>query len=119
MSFGLIAAANDRWASGEINVRTGPGTTFDIMGKLNSNEKVVVFSVVSGWAQILFENVEGYVSYDLLLAKPMGTSAEEEALAQLEKERQEKERLKSRRWHILIIVIGILGTILIFSRTNK
>ena len=113
--FCFAVSAEDKWASGEVNVRTGPGTTYDIMGQLYKNEKVEIFDVVNGWAQILFENVEGYVSNDLLLTEQTKTPEEEEAArmaAELEKAKQEKERSKSRIIHILIIIAGIAGTVL-------
>ena len=116
ISFCFIASAEDRWASDQINVRTGPGTGFDIMGQLDRNEKIEVFDVINGWAQILFENVEAYVSYELLLPERIKTPEEEEIAriaAELEKEKQEKERLKARIIHIIIIIIGIIGTVLI------
>ena len=74
--FCLAVSAEDKWASQEINVRTGPGTSFDVMGRLFKNEKVEVFSVVDGWAQILFENAEGYVRENLLLLERIKTPEE-------------------------------------------
>ena len=108
--------AEDRWASQEVNVRTGPGTNYDVMGRLFVNEKVEVFSVTNGWAQILFENVEGYVSESLLLFERIKTPEEEEAAriaAEMERQRQERERKKARNIHIIIIIVGIIGTIII------
>ena len=109
----LAVSAEDKWASGEINVRTGPGTNYDIMGQLYTNEKVEVFDSVGGWALILFENIKGYVSEELLLSERIKTPEEEEAAriaAELERERQEKERQKSRFYHVIIIIVGIIGT---------
>jgi uncharacterized protein YgiM (DUF1202 family) len=114
-----FAYSEDKWASTEINVRTGPGTRFDIMGQLNKNEKVEIFSIINGWAKILFEDVEGYVNNDFLLSERIKTPEEEEAARiaeELEREKQEKERRKSRFFHILIIIVGIVGTILILKK---
>jgi uncharacterized protein YgiM (DUF1202 family) len=110
----FAVSAESRWASAEINVRTGPGTSYDIMGQLYKNEKLEVFNMVNGWAQILFENVEGYVSSDLLLLEPIKSSAEE-VTAELENAKQGKERLKSRIIHIVIIAAAILGVIIILK----
>lgn len=107
----------DRWSSSEINVRTGPGISYDVMGQLYKNEKVEVFNTVNGWAQIIFENIEGYVNEDLLLFERIKTPEEEKAVriaAELEKKKQEKERLISRIKQVLVIFIGIIGTIIIF-----
>ena len=109
-------SGEDRWASGSVNVRTGPGITYDVMGQLQKNEKVEVFNEVKGWAQILFENIEGYVSMELLLEERIKTPEEEEAArieAEREKAKQEKELLISRILRGLIIAAGIAGTIFI------
>jgi uncharacterized protein YgiM (DUF1202 family) len=114
-----IAYPEDKWASAEVNVRTGPGTSFDIMGRLNKNEKVEIFNIINGWAKILFENVEGYVNNDFLLSERIKTPEEEEAARiaeELERKKQEKERRKSRILHLLIVIVGIAGTILIFLK---
>jgi len=118
LTFCLPVFAEDKWASAEINVRTGPGTSFDIMGQLNKNEQVEVFSTVNGWDQILFENVEGYVREDLLLTERIKTPEEEEAAriaAELAKAEQEKAQKKARFYHILIIIGGIIGVLFILK----
>ena len=113
-----VSAEDIRWAKDSVKVRTGPGTTYDEMGFLFANEKVEVFSVVNSWAQILFENVEGYVGDTWLLSEPITSEEESEAArkaAEIERELEEKARSKSRRLHILIIAIGIVGLIVIFK----
>jgi|GEM_PF-3161532 len=119
--FGVFAEDN-RWASTAINVRTGPGTSFAIMGQLYTGERIEVFNIVNGWAQIRFENVEGFVNANLLLSEPPQTPEEIEAAriaaeleAELEAERERRRTARARRWRVVFIVIGIISTILILA----
>ncbi|NLN05359.1 MAG: SH3 domain-containing protein [Clostridiaceae bacterium] len=53
--------------STRLNVRKGPGTNYDIIGKLNKGDYVVVLSIANGWAKVLFDGTkQGYVSFDYL-----------------------------------------------------
>ena len=54
-----------------LNVRSGPGSTYDRVGGLKPDAQVVVLSSQEGWYQILFRNPDGqaaigYVSADYL-----------------------------------------------------
>ena len=58
-------------AENGLNVRSGPGTTYDRIGALRNNSQVVVLSQEPGWYQILFLNPDqqaaiGYVSADYM-----------------------------------------------------
>ncbi|MDR1179433.1 MAG: SH3 domain-containing protein [Spirochaetales bacterium] len=115
-----VFADEYRWSSGVVNVRTGPGTNYEIMGQLYKNEKVEIFNSVNGWAQILFEDVEAYVSGDLLRAERILTP-EEVAAAELaaEVERQEREaeeralRIRGILKTVLFVFVGIVGFVII------
>lgn len=109
-----------KWSSGGVNVRTGPGTNFEIMGQLYKNEKIEVFEGVNGWAKILFEDVEAYVAEDLLLAERIKTPEEEEAAriaADEERLRREEEERRQYIRHILktilFALIGAAGFVII------
>lgn len=118
-----VFADEYKWSSGVVNVRTGPGTNYEIMGQLYKNEQVEIFSTVNGWAQILFEDVEAYVSGDLLRAERILTP-EEEAAAEIaaEIERQEREaeeralRIRGILKTILFAFVGIAGFVLIVKK---
>lgn len=54
-------------AWGNLNVRSGKGTSYSIIGSLKKGEEVVVLSESGGWSQILFDGVRtGYVSSSYL-----------------------------------------------------
>ncbi|MCM3788874.1 SH3 domain-containing protein [Domibacillus indicus] len=49
--------------SGVLNVRSGPGTNYKVIGSLKNNVSVSVYSQSkSGWSQIAFKGKRGYVS---------------------------------------------------------
>lgn len=45
-----------------LNVRSGPGTTYSVIGSLNKGTKVEVLSESNGWSKINYNNGIGYVS---------------------------------------------------------
>jgi len=49
-------------ASGRLNVRTGPGEEYGIIGRLPKGETVDVFAERDGWAYIAGDGLQGYVS---------------------------------------------------------
>ncbi len=50
-------------SSGSLNIRSGAGSTYDIIGTLKKNESVIVISKSGNWSKILFDgNRLGYVS---------------------------------------------------------
>ena len=52
-----------------LNVRSGPATTYSILGTLNQNTKVEVISVENDWAKIKYNSQIGYVSNKYLSDK--------------------------------------------------
>lgn len=50
-------------SSGTLNIRSGAGTSYSILGGLYNGEKIVVISSSNGWSRILYRgNRTGYVS---------------------------------------------------------
>ncbi|WP_251402885.1 N-acetylmuramoyl-L-alanine amidase [Ureibacillus chungkukjangi] len=45
-----------------LNIRSGAGTTFKVIGKLSLNTKVVVNSITGHWVNITYNGITGYVS---------------------------------------------------------
>ncbi|MGI5970360.1 MAG: SH3 domain-containing protein [Oscillospiraceae bacterium] len=51
------------YATGSLNVRSGPGTSYGVVGWLNSGEYAVVLSSSGTWKKVLFNGVQiGYAS---------------------------------------------------------
>ncbi|WP_409290666.1 SH3 domain-containing protein [Peribacillus sp. SCS-37] len=53
-------------SSGTLNVRSGPGVNYKKVGSLKNTARVTVYSIKSGWAQILYAKKKRYVSDDYL-----------------------------------------------------
>ena len=50
----------------DVNIRSGPGTQYTIVGTLNYGTKVYVYSISNGWAKISLGGIYRYVSADYL-----------------------------------------------------
>lgn len=49
-----------------LNVRSGPGTSYSIIGTLSRGQAVLVTSISNGWARFGFANTTGYAKADYL-----------------------------------------------------
>lgn len=67
----MAGAASVMYAKTEVNVRSGPGTNYTVLGYLEKGEAVTVTgNVVGNWTQIQFSKYElGYVSSSYLTSK--------------------------------------------------
>ena len=61
----------------KLNVRSGPTTASSVIGSLNANERVNVYSVDNGWAKIDYGGADGYVSMKYLKCKTESPCADE------------------------------------------
>lgn len=50
----------------DVNIRSGPGTNFNVVGTLEYRTKVYVYSISNGWAKISLGGIYRYVSSDYL-----------------------------------------------------
>lgn len=57
-------------ASGGLNVRKGPSTSYAEIGKLSNGSKVNVITTSGGWSKISYGSTVGYVSNDYLVDEP-------------------------------------------------
>ena len=55
-------------AENGLNVRSGPGTTYDRIGALRNNSQVVVLSQENEWYQVLFRNPDGLAAIGYVLS---------------------------------------------------
>ncbi len=63
-------------ASTNLNVRSGPGTSYDVISWLNNGQYVVVLSTSGEWKRILFSGTRtGYVKASYLSAESSGYSS--------------------------------------------
>jgi len=53
--------------SSYLNVRSGPGTTFSIVGILYHGDIVTVLGIDNGWYRIKYKTWYGYVSSDYII----------------------------------------------------
>jgi uncharacterized protein YgiM (DUF1202 family) len=74
---GLVAtptagAASRATASETLNVRSGPGTTYRVVGTLNGGRSVTVLSTSKGWSKIRFNDQTAYIAsrYLVMVATP-------------------------------------------------
>lgn len=72
--FPTIATAAPGEATGSVNVRSGPGTSFDIVDRLSPGEDVEVLGCRLGWCYIEHSGPDGYVSSSYLRRSSGGTS---------------------------------------------
>ncbi len=74
-----VVAETTMYAQTGVNVRKGPGTSYDIVGKLSKNEEVTALGdAVDGWQKILYNGEEAYVSAEYLgLEKVESTTSPE------------------------------------------
>lgn len=63
----LVMASADKYADTESNVRSGPGTEYDIVGGLNRGDSVHITGQTDNWYRIQTDNGTGYVSKSLLV----------------------------------------------------
>ncbi|MFC7371126.1 PdaC/SigV domain-containing protein [Fictibacillus iocasae] len=71
----VIAAAASKPAVTleKINVRSGPGTNYKIIGSMAKGQKVTVYSQTkSGWSEILYNKKKAYLSTKYLKFTPVG-----------------------------------------------
>lgn len=64
----ITAMSGTKYSKGDVNVRTGPGTTYDKIGGLTLNQVVTITgkSESTGWYEIEFNGGKGYVSSSYL-----------------------------------------------------
>jgi hypothetical protein len=69
-----IAAAAPGEATGSVNVRSGPGTSFEVVDRLSPGEDVDVLGCRAGWCYITHPGPDGYVSSSYVRRTGGGTS---------------------------------------------
>mgnify|MGYP002761928016 FL=1 len=62
LPLGVLAAGNDyRYATEPVNMRTGPGTQYDVIRELQTGEQVEYLKRSGKWAKVKSGDTEGYV----------------------------------------------------------
>lgn len=67
-NWGDMAHVKTKYASSTVNLRKGPGTKYDTVGKLNSNDKLAVLDKVGSWyyVQVVPTRKSGYIHKNYL-----------------------------------------------------
>jgi len=60
--------------NGTLNIRSGAGTTYGILGYLTDGLVIDVYTEKNGWAQIQYGNVKGWISTDYIVYGDNSTS---------------------------------------------
>lgn len=58
-----------------VNVRSGPGTSYQIVGSINAKSLVTILGIDSGWAKIRYGEMQGWVNDDFLAVEELEPSA--------------------------------------------
>jgi uncharacterized protein YgiM (DUF1202 family) len=70
-----VTNAETYLAKQDVNVRSGPGSKYDLLGVINSGDKLEVLEISGAWAKISFKsNEEGYVSLNFIQQETQATS---------------------------------------------
>lgn len=73
MSDWLVVTTKD---GGNVNIRSGPGTEYPVIGKARTGELVTAVSQCNGWNYIRYDGKFGYMCSDYLKAYESGTVPE-------------------------------------------
>lgn len=102
LGFGRAASAEAGWVRGEVrlNIRTGPGNQFRIIGAVKTGDEVAVLERGEEWTRIQIgtedgESKEGWIPAGYLQIEPPATVQLEQAVTRTEALEQELATLKS------------------------
>ncbi|SHG44956.1 N-acetylmuramoyl-L-alanine amidase [Thermosyntropha lipolytica DSM 11003] len=73
----LPAQASKAKVTGSVvNIRSGPGTNYDIIGNIYQDTEVETGQTINGWTEVSFKNINGWIRSDLLspLSEPASFS---------------------------------------------
>lgn len=77
LAFPLPAQAGKaKVAESVVNIRSGPGVTYDIIGNIYKDTEVETGQTLNGWTEVSFKNINGWIKSDLLspLSEPASFS---------------------------------------------
>ncbi|PEK99730.1 hypothetical protein CN601_22945 [Bacillus sp. AFS017336] len=57
-----VVSTGNYITTGSVNIRSGAGTSYQILGSVNKNQKLDVISSVSGWYKVKVNGLTGYIS---------------------------------------------------------
>ncbi len=72
ISFGRVKLEKDKTvgvATAALNIRSGPGTSYGIIGSIPRYKEAEIISTENGWAKVKYSGVEGYSSMSYLNIK--------------------------------------------------
>ena len=105
------------YTTSDLNVRSGPGKDFDIIGTLKNGDVVNITGQTStGWYQIIFEGSEGFASNQYIVIGEMENESEptvDEADDSYNDNKESKDKYVSQRTIKAVKLIGIIIVIVI------
>ncbi|MEQ8237529.1 MAG: SH3 domain-containing protein, partial [Syntrophomonadaceae bacterium] len=63
---GYAQAATASITASVVNIRNGPGISYEIVGSINAKSLVTILEIESGWAKIRYGEMQGWVNDDFL-----------------------------------------------------
>jgi hypothetical protein len=98
---GLVKASETYQATTQLNIRSGVGTSYSVVGSIARGDKVLIDTIISGWGQVIVDGqAKGFAAMKYL------TTDIKEYSSNSKTEREEKSPWKSVVTILVILVIG-------------
>lgn len=99
----LLGFAQSYFTKQDVNVRSGAGSNYEILGVVPKGEKIEIMDISNGWGRISFQNNEGFVSMNYLEYDSNTSNAVKETEVE-----NKKNKSSSPSWITFFVVITIL-----------
>ena len=66
-----ITAMDGNVTTDNVNVRSGPGTDYEVIGQVHQNTKITIIDELGDWYKVKASNVEGWVTKEFVQRSPL------------------------------------------------